>query len=71
VSVCLYTDGLEDARVNGTRVGREQVVRLLSAQPEPDAARLLADLADHAELMSDDTAAVVLRRDHPPASTAS
>ena len=71
VSVCLYTDGLEDARVNGTRVGREQVVRLLSAQPEPDAAHLLADLADHAELMSDDTAAVVLRRDHPPASTAS
>jgi hypothetical protein len=37
----------------------------------PAAGGDLADLADHAELMSDDTAAVVLRRDHPPASTAS
>jgi hypothetical protein len=46
-------------------------VRLLSAHPEPDASRLLADIGDHADLVSDDTAAVVLRRDQPPASTAS
>ena len=71
VSVCLYTDGLEDARAAGARIGREQVVRLLAARPEPDAARLLADLGDHADLISDDTAAVVLRRAQPPASTAS
>jgi hypothetical protein len=71
VTVCLYTDGLEDARVAGGRVGREQVVRLLVAQPEPDAVRLLADLGAHADAMCDDTAAVVLRRDQPPASTAS
>jgi serine phosphatase RsbU (regulator of sigma subunit) len=71
VTVCLYTDGLEDARVAGGRVGREQVTRLLVAQPEPDAVRLLADLSEHADAMCDDTAAVVLRRDQPPASTAS
>ena len=71
VAVCLYTDGLEDARAAGKRIGREEVVRLLSAHPEPDASRLLADIGDHADLVSDDTAAVVLRRDQPPASTAS
>ena len=71
VTVCLYTDGLEDARVAGGRVGREEVVRLLVAQPEPDAVRLLADLGDYAVAICDDTAAVVLRRDQPPAGTAS
>ena len=71
VAVCLYTDGLEDARAAGKRIGREEVVRLLSAHPEPDASRLLADIGDHADVVSDDTAAVVLRRDQPPASTAS
>jgi sigma-B regulation protein RsbU (phosphoserine phosphatase) len=70
VSVCLYTDGLEDARAGGTRIGREQVVRLLTAREEPDAALLLADLDSYTDLMSDDTAAVVLRA-QPPASTAS
>jgi len=71
VTVCLYTDGLEDARVGGGRVGREEVMRLLVSQPQPDAVRLLADLHAHADAMCDDTAAVVLRRDQPPASTAS
>ncbi len=71
VAVCLYTDGLEDARAAGRRIGREEVVRLLAAHPEPDASRLLADIGDRADLVSDDTAAVVLRRDQPPASTAS
>lgn len=60
-SVCLYTDGLEDARRNGTRLGRENVERLLAARETPDAAHLLGDLADVADRIADDTAAVVLR----------
>ena len=61
-SVCLYTDGLEDARLEGTRLGREQVTRLLAAQDLPDATQLIADIGEYADRMSDDTAAVVLRR---------
>jgi phosphoserine phosphatase RsbU/P len=61
-SVCLYTDGLEDARLEGTRLGREQVVRLLGAQEQPDAGQLIADIGEYADRLSDDTAAVVLRR---------
>ena len=62
VSVCLYTDGLEDARLEGVRLGREQVTRLLAAQASPDATQLIADIRAYADRMSDDTAAVVLRR---------
>ena len=61
-SVCLYTDGLEDAQLEGVRLGREQVTRLLAAQGSPDAARLIADISAYADRMGDDTAAVVLRR---------
>ena len=61
-SVCLYTDGLEDARREGTRLGRECVARLLAAREIPDAALLLGDLAEVADRISDDAAAVVLRR---------
>jgi serine phosphatase RsbU (regulator of sigma subunit) len=60
-SVCLYTDGLEDARLQGVRLGREQVTRLLVAQGSPDAAQLIADIRAYADCMQDDTAAVVLR----------
>jgi serine phosphatase RsbU (regulator of sigma subunit) len=60
-SVCLYTDGLEDARREGVRLGRESVARLLAAREIPDATLLLGDLAELADLISDDTAAVVLR----------
>jgi serine phosphatase RsbU (regulator of sigma subunit) len=62
VSVCLFTDGLEDARVGDTRVGRAAVVRLLAAQEVPEAGRLLTDLEDLANTMCDDTAAIVLSR---------
>jgi serine phosphatase RsbU (regulator of sigma subunit) len=62
MSVCLFTDGLEDARRDGVRLGREHVVRLLSAQERPDAGRLIGDLGEVADHMCDDTAAVVLRR---------
>jgi serine phosphatase RsbU (regulator of sigma subunit) len=62
VSVCLFTDGMEDARVGDARVGRGEVARLLAAQDVPDAGRLLGDLEDVADRMSDDTAAVVLSR---------
>jgi hypothetical protein len=62
VSVCLFTDGLEDARAGGTRLGRDEVQRLLAAQDVPDAERLLADVRALADSVADDTAAVVLRR---------
>jgi len=60
VSVCLFTDGLEDARVGDARVGRSEVERLLRAHEVPHAARLLGDLEGLADGMADDTAAVVL-----------
>lgn len=63
VSVCLFTDGLEDARVDGRRLGRDEVERLLAAQDLPDAEQLLGDLRALADSVADDTAAVVLRRE--------
>jgi serine phosphatase RsbU (regulator of sigma subunit) len=60
VSVCLFTDGLEDARVGDARVGRGAVERMFAGQDVPDAGRLLGDLEDLASHMCDDTAAVVL-----------
>jgi hypothetical protein len=62
VTVCLFTDGLEDARTAGGRLGREGVQRLLAAQAAPDAAALLAGVRELADSVADDTAAVVLRR---------
>jgi serine phosphatase RsbU (regulator of sigma subunit) len=62
VSVCLVTDGFEDARRDGARLGREQVERLIAAQERPDAARLLNDLGTLANHVGDDTAAVVVAR---------
>jgi serine phosphatase RsbU (regulator of sigma subunit) len=62
VSVCLFTDGLEDARVGDARVGRDQVAQLLAAHDVPDAERLLRDLEAVADRISDDTAAVVVTR---------
>jgi hypothetical protein len=61
-TVCLFTDGLEDARVDGVRLGRCEVERLLSAHDVPDAERLLGDVRAAADSVGDDTAAVVLRR---------
>jgi serine phosphatase RsbU (regulator of sigma subunit) len=62
VSVCLFTDGLEDARLGDARVGRAAVERLLAAQEVPEAGRLLCDLEELANAMCDDTAAIVLSR---------
>jgi Stage II sporulation protein E (SpoIIE) len=61
-SVCLFTDGLEDARLGDARVGRDHIARLLAAHEVPDAGRLLGDLEELANSMCDDTAAVILSR---------
>ena len=60
VSVCLFTDGLQDAEVGDARLGRAAVVRMLAAHDVPDAGRLLDDVAGAADRVGDDTAAVVL-----------
>jgi hypothetical protein len=62
VTVGLVTDGLEDARSGGKRLGRDEVVRLLAEQAEPDAAALLGGVRELADSLPDDTAAVVLTR---------
>jgi hypothetical protein len=62
VSVCLVTDGLEEAKRDGARLGRAQVERLVAAHDRPDAQRLLSELDALADHVSDDTAAVVLAR---------
>jgi Stage II sporulation protein E (SpoIIE) len=62
VSVCLVTDGFEEARRAGVRLGRGEVERLVAAQERPDAACLLDDLGTLADQVSDDTAAVVVAR---------
>jgi hypothetical protein len=66
VSICLFTDGLEDARIGDARVGRDQIARMLAAQVVPDAERLLGDLEHLADRITDDTAAVVLSRPPKP-----
>jgi serine phosphatase RsbU (regulator of sigma subunit) len=68
VSVCLFTDGLEDARVSGAHVGRDEIARLFAAQAVPDAGRLLGELEALADLMPDDAAAVVLNHAENPAA---
>ena len=65
VTVCLFTDGLQDAQVGDTRVGRAAVERMLAAHDIPDAGRLLGDLEGVADRVCDDTAAVVLSRQAP------
>ena len=62
VSVCLVTDGLEEAKRDGTRLGRAEVERLAAAHGRPDAQRLLSEVGALADHVSDDTAAVVLAR---------
>jgi hypothetical protein len=61
-AVCLYTDGLEDAKVDGKRIGRDEVKRLLTAQEHPDAPTLISDLEKLADQLPDDTAALILSR---------
>ncbi|HEX5619005.1 MAG TPA: PP2C family protein-serine/threonine phosphatase [Solirubrobacteraceae bacterium] len=62
VSVCLVTDGFEEARRDGARLGRAEVERLVAAHERPDAACLLDDLGTLADQVCDDTAAVVVAR---------
>jgi sigma-B regulation protein RsbU (phosphoserine phosphatase) len=62
VSVCLFTDGLLDAKVGDARLGRDEVERLFAAQDVPDAGLLLHAVEDAADRVCDDTAAVVLSR---------
>ncbi len=65
VSVCLYTDGLEDARLGPGRLGRDRVTEMLAAQDAPDATALLVAVGERADIVTDDTAAVVLTaREH-------
>ena len=49
VSVCLFTDGLQDAQVGDARIGRDEVERMLAAHDVPDAGRLLGDLEGMAD----------------------
>jgi hypothetical protein len=60
VSVCLYTDGLEDARRGTTRLGRGRVEELVAGAA--DAEGLLAAIGADADVVTDDTAAVILSR---------
>ncbi len=52
VSVCLFTDGLADAQVGDTRIGRAEVERMLAAHDVPDAGRLIGDLEGLADRMA-------------------
>jgi hypothetical protein len=61
-AVCLYTDGLEDAKLDGRRIGRDEVKRLLAAHERPDAPTLIGDLENLADQLPDDTAALILSR---------
>jgi hypothetical protein len=60
VSICLFTDGLQDAQIGDARLGRDAVQEMLAAQEVPDAGRLLSDVEGAADRVCDDTAAVVL-----------
>ena len=60
VSVCLYTDGLEDARRGTTRLGRGRVEELVAGAA--DAEGLPAAIRADADVVTDDTAAVILSR---------
>jgi len=62
LSVCFFTDGLQDAEVGDARLGRDAVEQMLAAHDVPDAGRLLGDLEGVADRVCDDTAAVVLSR---------
>jgi len=60
-TVCLFTDGLIEARRDGALLGRETLVDLLG-QGRPDGPALLDRVVAHADEVSDDLAVCVLRR---------
>lgn len=58
--VCLYTDGLVDAKVDGEALGRERLAELLaSLETEPGAQSLIASVEGEADEASDDMAALL------------
>ena len=60
-AVCLFTDGLIEARRDGALLGRETLVALLD-HGRPDGAELLDRVVEHADEVSDDLAVCLLRR---------
>jgi serine phosphatase RsbU (regulator of sigma subunit) len=60
-TVCLFTDGLIEARRDGAQLGRDTLVELLD-RGRPDGPELLARLVAYADEISDDLAVCVLRR---------
>ena len=60
-TVCLFTDGLIEARRDGALLGRETLVALLD-QGRPDGTELLDRVVEHADEVSDDLAVCLLRR---------
>ena len=60
-TVCLFTDGLIEARRDGALLGRDTLVDLLG-QGRPDGPALLDRVVAHADEVSDDLAVCVLRR---------
>jgi hypothetical protein len=60
-TVCFYTDGLKEARREGTQLGRDYIERLVRSGL--DAGQLIARVEKDADAAGDDLAAVVLRMD--------
>jgi serine phosphatase RsbU (regulator of sigma subunit) len=60
-TVCLFTDGLIEARLDGTLLGRDTLIELLD-QGRPDGPELLDGVVEHADEVSDDLAVCLLRR---------
>jgi len=60
-TVCLFTDGLIEARRNGALLGRDALVDLLD-DGDPDGPELLHRVVERADAVVDDLAVCVLRR---------
>lgn len=60
-TVCLFTDGLIEARRDGTLLGRDVLVELLD-HGRPDGPDLLDRIVEHADEVADDLAVCLLRR---------
>jgi hypothetical protein len=60
-TVCLFTDGLIEARRDGALLGRDTLVELLG-RGRPDGPEVLDRVVEHADQISDDLAVCVLRR---------
>jgi serine phosphatase RsbU (regulator of sigma subunit) len=56
---CFYTDGLQEARKNGTLLGRDHLAELIGTAP--DAAALVESVWQDADVIADDMAAVTIQ----------